>query len=165
MLKNRQNKKSSTNNADISQYMTTAHVGSWIVLILTFIVVICGAVWMFVGTLKMTMPITGVNDGGKLTFYVSRDEAVQIGTTSGKTSGQVIELNGKKIGIVTGTDLAVSKEQVLAEYDNLYITQQLDLSEANVIGYADLDPDACADGVVSADVVMVETTPLKLLMG
>ena len=165
MLKNSQSKKPSTGNADISQYMRTTHIGSWVVLVLALVVVICGAVWMFTGTLKVTMPITGVNDGGKLTFYVSRDEAVQIGTASGQASGQAIELNGKKIGIVTGTDLSVSKEQILAEYDNLYITQQLDLNEANVIGYADLDPDACASGVVSADIVTAETTPLQLLMG
>ena len=148
--------KSLAGGADVTQYMKATHVNKWLVVALGFIIVACMAIWISVGTLKTTLPITGLNENGKMVFYASPVQSTSLDV------GQKIEYEGKTVGVITEVGLSQTEEQVLAEYADESDIQQIELYSVNIIVRADLDPKACPDGVVSVDVITAEMTPFGL---
>lgn len=159
MLKAKRN-QSVAGGADVAQYLKTAPVGAWMVLVLVAVLLACGVAWSMIGTIRTSMALTGVNEGGHVTCYVRPVDAISL------NPGLPVALEGQTVGVVARRDtVALSREEAAALIDNAYLSAQLGLSENNTAIYLDIDPYACPDGVVRLDVVLAEMRPFDLLFG
>jgi len=143
--------------ADVTQYMKVTRVSSWVVLVAAFVAILCIAAWLSIGTIKTTVPITGINDDGKMTFFISPAKAVSI------RNCKKIEYKGQTVGVPTGYEqMNLTESQARARIDNEYYAQQFTFTEMNVVIFADVDPLVCPNGVITVDCVLAEMAPFEL---
>ena len=152
--------QSAAGGADVARYLKAPHVGSWMVLVLVAVLLVCGVAWSLIGTIRTSVALVGLNDDGHMVCYVTPAEAVSL------TPGLAVAVDGDEVGVVASRGMeAMTREEVAAQVDNAYLVGQLRLNDNNAAVYIDLDPAACPNGVARVDVVLAEMRPFDLLFG
>lgn len=145
---------------DITQYLKAPKPGSWLILLLTLVVLAMVLTWSLVGTMKTTVAVTGIKSEAHFTGYLRPADSLSL------EAGMPVEYEGEQAGILTGRDTAAYSAQEIAEaLDNAYFASQLNLNEHNVAITADVDPASCPDGVVTLEIVTTEIRPFDFFMG
>lgn len=145
---------------DLNQYLKSPRLGSWIIVILSILLVAMFLVWAFLGNMKTTITVTGIMEDGHFTGYLKPVEIVSI------QPGMKVDFGGKTAGIITsrGT-FSISAGEVSEIVDNDYYLSQMVLNEYNVEIIADVDPALCPEGLITLEIVLAETRPFDFLMG
>ena len=145
---------------DLDQYLRAPRPASWLILGVVLALLAMVLTWSLVGTMKTTVTVTGVKDGAHFTGYLKPADALSLAT------GMPVEYEGDEVGMLTNRDTTtLTAAEVASAVDNLYYTSQLALAEHNVTVAADVNPNACPDGVVTLEIVVAETTPFNFFMG
>jgi|GEM_PF-3242958 len=154
------NRQVQAGGPDLDQYLRAPRPGSWLILIVTLVLLAMVLTWAFLGTMKTTVPVTGIKDAAHFTGYLRPADTLSF------APGMPVEHNGEPVGVLTGRGtVAYSASEVAAAIDNAYFSGQLALSPLNVEVTADLDPAACPDGVLTLEVVVAEVRPFDFFMG
>ena len=145
---------------DLDQYLRAPRPGSWLILIVTLVLLAMVLTWSFLGTMKTTVPVTGIKEAAHFTGYLRPADTISF------AAGMPVEYNGESAGVLTGRGtVAYSASEITGAIDNAYLSGQLTLSPLNVEVTADLDPASCPDGVVTLEVVVAEVRPFDFFMG
>lgn len=156
------NENKHTQNAggpDLNLYLRSPRPGSWLILILILLLMALMLVWAFLGNMKTTISVTGIQKDGHFVGYLMPKDALSL------QPGMDIDYNGETVGILTARDtMSLTVNEVEAMVDNAYYLSQLTLNEYNLTIQADVDPDACPEGVITLEIVVGETRPLNFLM-
>ena len=144
---------------DLNQYLKAVRPGSWLILSLTLLILGMALVWSFLGTMKTTIPVTGVKEGGHFTGYLMPKDSLSL------QIGMSVDYQGEQAGVLVnrGTT-SIDAADIIAAIDNAYYSQQLSLHPYNLEIGIDMDPDVCPDGVVTLEIVLAETRPFDFLM-
>lgn len=146
------NKKQQASSG-LDQYISANRTTNWMILIFVLTLICMVIVWAFIGTMKTTVPVTGIQKNGHFVGYIMPKDALSL------EAGMPMEYDGNRVGILTsrGTT-ALSAEEIAAAVDNMYYLNQLDLHQYNLELRADTD-GSCPDGVITLDIVVGETRP------
>lgn len=144
---------------ELNHYLKAARPGSWLILLLTLLIVVMAVVWSFIGTMKTTITITGIKEGSHFVGYLTPQDSLSL------ESGMRVEYKGKQAGILVerGT-VNMDAEDIIQSIDNAYFSNQLPLHDYNLEIQIDVDPDGCPDGVVTLEIVLSESRPFDFLM-
>lgn len=144
---------------ELNHYLKAARPGSWLILLLTLLIVVMAVVWSFIGTMKTTITITGIKEGGHFTGYLPPQDSLSL------ESGMRVEYQGKQAGVLVkrGT-VNMDAADIIESIDNAYYSNQLSLNPYNLEIQIDVDPDSCPDGVVTLEIVLSESRPFDFLM-
>lgn len=155
MEQNRQN----PGGPELTHYLKAARPGSWLILSLTLLLIGMGLVWSFLGTMKTTISVTGVKDGGHFTGYLMPKDSLSLQT------GMTVDYQGHAVGVLVSRGTAsIDAADIVAAIDNAYYSNQLSLHPYNVEINVDMDPAACQDGIVTLEIILAETRPFDFLM-
>lgn len=153
------NRQASAGGPDIAQYLKAPKPGSWLILVLTLVLLAMVLTWAFVGTMKTTVTVCGIKQDAHFVGYLKPADSLSL------EAGLPVEYEGEQVGILTGRDTtAYSAKEVAEALDNAYFSSQLQLNEHNVTVTADLDPASCPDGVVTLEIVTAEVRPFDFFM-
>lgn len=148
------------NGTDISQYLKAPKPGSWLILILTLVILAMVTTWALIGTMKTTVTITGIKSEANFIGYLKPADSLSL------EAGMPIELDGKQIGSLTERDTAAySAQEIESAIDDVRLSSQLALNEHNVTITADIDPSSCQNGVVTLEIVTAKIRPFEFFMG
>ena len=144
---------------ELTHYLKAARPGSWLILLLTTLIVAMALVWSFLGTMKTTIAVTGIKEGTHFTGYLMPKDSLSL------QSGMSVDYQGETAGVLVsrGTN-SLDKQTIIDSIDNAYYSSQLTLNQYNLEIQIDLDPDICPDGVVTLEIVLAETRPFDFLM-
>lgn len=152
-------RRASAGGPDITHYLKAPKPGSWLILVLTLILLAMVLTWSLVGTMKTTVAVTGIKQDAHFTGYLRPADSLSL------EAGMPVEYDGEEAGILTGRDTtAYSAQEIAAALDNAYFSSQLNLNEHNVAVTADLNPASCPDGVVTLEIVTAEVRPFDFFM-
>ena len=153
------NRNTNPGGPELTHYLKAARPGSWLILSLTLLIVAMALVWSFLGTMKTTMAVTGIKEGGHFTGYLMPRDSLSL------RSGMSVDYKGEKAGVLVSRGTAsIDAAEIVASIDNAYYSDQLVLNPYNVDIRIDLDPNICPDGVVTLEIVLAETRPFDFLM-
>lgn len=146
------NKKQKASSG-MDQYISANRTTNWMILIFVLMLISMVVVWAFIGNMKTTVSVTGMQENGHFVGYIMPKDALSLEV------GMPMEYNGVQVGILTsrGTT-ALSSDEITAVVDNMYYLKQLDLHQYNLELRADTD-SSCPDGVITLDIVVGETRP------
>ena len=146
------NKKQKASSG-MDQYISANRTTNWMILIFVLMLISMVVVWAFIGNMKTTVSVTGMQENGHFVGYIMPKDALSLEV------GMPMEYNGVQVGILTsrGTT-ALSSDEIAAVVDNMYYLKQLDLHQYNLELRADTD-SSCPDGVITLDIVVGETRP------
>ena len=154
------NRQVQAGGPDLDQYLRAPRPGSWLILIVTLVLLAMVLTWSFMGTMKTTLAVTGIKDDAHFTGYLKPADSISL------VSGMPVELNGEQVGVLTGRGtVAYTPAEITSEIDNAYFSEQLTLNPLNVAVTADLDPEAAPDGVLTLEIVVAEVRPFDFFMG
>ena len=144
---------------DMNLYLRSPRPGSWLILIFILLLIAMALVWAFLGNMKTTVSVTGIQEDGHFVGYLKPKDTLSL------QPGMDIDYNGETIGILTGRDImSISADEAAQAVGNAYYLSQMTLNEYNLTVWADVDPDACPEGVVTLEIVVGQTRPFDFLM-
>lgn len=144
---------------ELTHYLKAARPGSWLILSLTLLIVSMGLVWSFLGTMKTTIPITGLKEGSHFTGYLVPRDSLSL------QAGMSVDYQGQSAGILVSRGTTnIDAQEIISAIDNAYYSDQLVLNPYNLEIKIDVDPNACPDGVITLEIVLAETRPFDFLM-
>lgn len=144
---------------DLNQYLRSPRPGSWLIMILVTLLIAMVIVWAFLGNMKTTVSVTGIQEEGHFVGWLLPKDALSL------QPGMAVDREGETVGILTGRDtMALTAEEVAQGVGNQYYLSQLGLNEYNLTVWADVAPGSCPDGVVTLEIVVGETRPFDFLM-
>lgn len=153
------NRSMNPGGPDLNQYLKAVRPGNWLILSLTLLIVAMALVWSFLGTMKTTISITGIKEGGHFTGYLMPKDSLSL------QSGMSVDYQGEKAGVlVSRGTTSIDAADIVAAIDNAYYSSQLVLNSYNLEITIDMDPDVCPDGVITLEIVLAETRPFDFLM-
>ena len=153
------NRQSNSGGPDLNQYLKAARPGSWLILSLTLLIVAMALVWSFLGTMKTTIAITGIKEGGHFVGYLMPKDSLSL------QAGMSVDYQGEGVGVLVSRGTAsIDANDIVAAIDNAYYSSQLVLNPYNVEICIDMDPDICPDGVITLEIVLAQTRPFDFLM-
>ena len=153
------NRQNNPGGPDLNQYLKAARPGSWLILSLTLLIVAMALVWSFLGTMKTTIAVTGIKEGGHFTGYLTPRDSLSLQV------GMGVDYQGENAGVLVSHGTAsIDANDIVAAIDNAYYSSQLVLNPYNVEICIDVDPDVCPDGVVTLEIVLAQTRPFDFLM-
>ena len=137
----------------MDQYISANRTTNWMILIFVLTIISMVVVWAFIGNMKTTVSVTGIQENGHVVGYIMPKDALSLEV------GMPMEYNGVQVGVLTsrGTT-ALSSDEIAAAVDNMYYLNQLDLHQYNLEIRADTD-SSCPNGVITLDIVVGETRP------
>ena len=158
-MPNETRRPQSVGGPDMNQYLRSPRPGSWLILILVLLLIAMTLVWAFLGNMKTTVSVTGIQADGHFVGYLMPKDALSL------QPGMDMDYNGERIGILTARDtMTLTANEVAQSIDNAYYLSQMPLNEYNLTVWADVDPDACPEGVVTLEIVVGQTRPFDFLM-
>lgn len=158
MPTNNQN-RSNPGGPELTHYLKAARPGSWLILILTLLIVAMALVWSFLGTMKTTIAITGIKDGSHFTGYLMPKDSLSL------QIGMDVDYHGQKAGVLVSRGTTnIDAQEIITAIDNAYYSDQLVLNPYNLEIKIDMDSSVCPDGVVTLEIVLAETRPFDFLM-
>ncbi len=144
---------------NLNQYLKAARPGSWLILTLTLLVIAMALVWSFLGTMKTTIAVTGIKEGGHFTGYLMPRDSLSL------QAGMHVDYQGQRVGVLVSRGTTnMDAREIIAAIDNAYYSNQLVLNPYNLEIRIDMEPAACPDGVVTLEIVLAETRPFDFLM-
>ena len=137
----------------MDQYISANRTTNWMILIFVLTIISMVVVWAFIGNMKTTVSVTGIQENGHFVGYIMPKDALSLEV------GMPMEYNGVQVGVLTsrGTT-ALSSDEIAVVVDNMYYLNQLDLHQYNLEIRADTD-SSCPNGVITLDIVVGETRP------
>ena len=137
----------------MDQYISANRTTNWMILIFVLTIISMVVVWAFIGNMKTTVSVTGIQENGHFVGYIMPKDALSLEV------GMPMEYNGVQVGVLTsrGTT-ALSSDEIAVAVDNMYYLNQLDLHQYNLEIRADTD-SSCPNGVITLDIVVGETRP------
>lgn len=158
-MPNEKKRPQNTGGLDMNLYLRSPRPGSWLILILILLIIALMLVWAFLGNMKTTISVTGIQKDGHFVGYLMPKDALSL------QPGMDMDYNGETVGLLTARDtMSLSANEVAAMVDNAYYLSQLTLSEYNLTIQADVDPDACPEGIITLEIVVGQTRPFNFLM-
>ena len=153
-----EHEKQQHHTSDIAQYVSASRPSNWLILLFILLLIAMVVVWSFLGTMKTTIPVTGIQKDRHFVGYIMPKDALSL------EAGMKVDYQGRQVGILLsrGTT-AFSIDEVAAQVDNLYYLSQLDLHEYNLEIRADTGGN-CPEGVVTLEIVAGETRPFDFFM-
>ena len=153
------NRQNNPGGPDLNQYLKAARPGSWLILSLTLLIVAMALVWSFLGTMKTTIAVTGIKEGGHFVGYLMPRDSLSL------QAGMGVDYQGENVGVLVSRGTAsIDAADIVAAIDNAYYSSQLQLNPYNVDVCIDLDPNVCPDGVITLEIVLAQTSPFNFLM-
>lgn len=153
------NRNANPSGPDLNQYLKAARPVSWLILSLTLLIVAMALVWSFLGTMKTTITVTGIKEGAHFTGYLMPTDSLSL------QPGMSVDYKGETAGVLVSRGTAsIDAASIIADIDNAYYSNQLQLNPHNLEILIDVDPDICPDGVVTLEIVLAETRPFDFLM-
>ena len=153
------NRQNNPGGPDLNQYLKAARPGSWMILSLTLLIVAMALVWSFLGTMKTTIAVTGIKEGGHFVGYLMPRDSLSL------QAGMGVDYEGETVGVLVSRGTAsIDAADIVAAIDNAYYSSQLQLNPYNVDVCIDMDPGACPDGVITLEIVLAQTRPFDFLM-
>lgn len=153
------NRQNNPGGPDLNQYLKAARPGSWLILSLTLLIVAMALVWSFLGTMKTTIAVTGIKEGGHFVGYLMPRDSLSL------QAGMGVDYQGENVGVLVSRGTAsIDAADIVAAIDNAYYSSQLQLNPYNVDVCIDLDPNICPDGVITLEIVLAQTSPFNFLM-
>lgn len=144
---------------DLNQYLRSPRPGSWLIMILVTLLIAMVIVWAFLGNMKTTVSVTGIQEDGHFVGWLLPRDALSL------QPGMEMDYGGDPVGILTARDtMALTVEEVAQTVGNQYYLSGLSLNEYNLTVWADVAPGSCPDGVVTLEIVVAETRPFDFLM-
>ena len=156
-----EHKRQQTNagGPDLNQYLRSPRPGSWLIMILVTLLIAMVIVWAFLGNMKTTVSVTGIQEDGHFVGWLMPKDALSL------EPGMTMDHQGEAVGILTARDtMALTAEEVAQTIGNQYYLAKIPLSAYNLTVWADVAPGACPDGVVTLEIVVAETRPFDFLM-
>ena len=137
----------------MDQYISANRTTNWMILIFVLTIISMVVVWAFIGNMKTTVSVTGIQENGHFVGYIMPKDALSLEV------GMPMEYDGVQVGVLTsrGTT-ALSSDEIAVAVDNMYYLNQLDLHQYNLEIRADTD-SSCPNGVITLDIVVGETRP------
>lgn len=153
------NRNTNPGGPELNHYLKAARPGSWLILLLTLLIVAMALVWSFLGTMETTIAVTGIKEGAKFTGYLMPKDTLSL------QSGMRVNYQGEQAGtLVSRGTYSMDATEIIASIDNAYYSNQLILNPYNVEIRIDLDPQVCPDGVITLEIVLAETRAFDFLM-
>lgn len=154
-----QTNRANPGGPELTHYLKAARPGSWLILSLTLLIVGMALVWSFLGTMKTTIPVTGLKEGAHFTGYLAPKDSLSL------QAGMSVDYQGKSVGILVSRGTTnIDAQEIVSAIDNAYYSNQLVLNPYNLEIKIDVDPNACPDGVITLEIVLAETRPFDFLM-
>ena len=130
-----------------------------LILLLVLLLVVMTTVWAFLGNMKTTVSVIGIQEDGHFVGWLLPRDALSL------EPGMTVDYQGESVGILTARDtMALTAEEVNQAIGNQYYLAQIPLNEYNLTVWADVASGSCPEGVVTLEIVVGETRPFDFLM-